>query len=267
MITAVDIGGTKTLVAQFTANGELVNRVRFPTPHEFDDFMLALQQQLDSLKDITAISVGVPGIIGAQGQILYCGNLPWRDAPLKKLLSDHYKCPVFLENDANLGALYEINSISPKPKNGLYITVSTGIGSGFVASGKLVPGMRQTEAGHMLLFDGKNWHNWEDSASGKALKKHFGKLAHDLTEPEEWLWLATQLSAGLCALIPMLQPQVIVFGGGVGKYFDSFSLQLTKLLKNRLPDWIAFPELRPAIKPEDAVIYGCYYHATHQEEI
>lgn len=265
MITAVDVGGTKTLIAQFHADGKQpINEVKFPTAPEPATFMRELLEHLDRLNDITAISIGVPGIASLDGTVLRCGNLPWKNFPLQRLLHEQYTCPITVANDADLAGLSEINSLTPLPQFGLYMTVSTGIGVGMVIEGKLTPGLHRTEPGHMVVHFENKWQVWEDIASGSAVKEHFGKLARDLSTPEEWQWLAERMSIGLFTLIPSLQPDVIVFGGGVGHYFDQFSPYLMEKLHRHIPSYIEIPKLRSAQHPEEAVLYGCYHHAIHQ---
>ena len=69
---------------------------------------------------------------------------------------------------------------------------------------------------------------------------------------------------GFQVLIPALQPQIIIIGGSVGVYFDHFAHLLTEVLSRRIPHFIAMPRIVQAKHPEEAVVYGCYYYATHQ---
>ena len=264
MITAVDIGGTKTLVAQFSSHLQPVNEVRFPTPQQPADFLRELQTHLAKLSEVSTLSVAVPGIIAPDGTVLRCANLPWRNVPLRAMLQATYQCPVFIENDANLAGLAEMNTLNPIPHLGIYLTVSTGIGSGVIIDGRLPAALSQAEAGHMVLQFNGEWRQWEDFASGKALSHDIGKLAKDFTTPEEWQTVAERLTIGLSALIPAFQPDVIVFGGGVGDYLPHFHSLLIEQLTRRISPYIQLPHIVPAQHPTEAVLYGCYYYATHQ---
>lgn len=264
MITAVDIGATKTLIAQFGDDGQPKNPVKFPTAPNKDEFITELFRQLEAFAPITTLSVGVPGVIEGDGVINSTTNLVWVNWPLKKLLQEKFDCPVYIQNDAHMAAIGEINSIDPLPHRGLYLTVSTGIGGGLVVDGKLPTPVSPTEFGTMVFeFEGK-MDIWEHFASGKALFKHFGKKAQDLTEPEEWQWLAERLSVGLLLLIPQFEPDVVVFGGGVGRYLEKFRSPLEAILAKRPVYSTNQVKLLAAKHPEEAVIYGCYYYATHQ---
>lgn len=263
MITAVDVGATKVLVAQFGPDGKPQNEVRFPTPPDITDFLTILHEQLAQYSAITSIVMGVPGIITADGVIVRCSNLPWRNFAMKELLSNHYGVPVQIENDAKLAGLAEVNHISPLPQLGLYLTVSTGIGDGIIVNGRIHPALRTSEPGHIRLHFNGEWQQWQHFASGSALVEHFGKEAHQFSREAEWREVADRLSRGLFALIPVLQPDVIIFGGSVGAYFEHFDDILLEKLQPITP-FITIPRLLKAQHPHEAVLYGCYYHATHQ---
>lgn len=267
MITAVDIGATKTLIAQFNESGEPINHIRFETPSIAADWVRLFNHNMEGLKDVTALAVGLPGQVSeGGGTVLYCGNLPWRNIPLKQMLNRTFTCPIYLENDAAMAGLSEMNSLRDIPQVGFYLTLGTGIGGAIIVNGKLVPGLNRFEPGHMTLKHGTTWKEWEDIASGKAIVAHFKKLAQDLKTAEEWQWLAENVAQGLVPIITTILPQAVVVGGGVGHYFDMFERYLAEKLHRRLPDFILPPKLYAAKRADDAVLYGCYYHATHQAE-
>ena len=267
MITAVDVGGTKTLIAQFGDRLQPQNELRFETPKAPDQFILLLQQHLSRLGNTEALTLGVPGIVLPDGTVVRCANLPWHDFHLKQRLAELYDCPIYIQNDAKLAALAEINSLSPVPALGLYLTIGTGIGTGIIVDGKLVPALANAEGGHTTIWDGEQWQVWEHVASGRALSAHFGKLVSELSEQNEWQYVADRLALGLYSLIPTFQPQVVVVGGGAGKHFEQFREPLGELLQERISSYIKLPELRGAQHSEEAVLYGAYYYVRHQQLI
>ncbi len=264
MITAVDVGATKTLLGQFGDDGKLVNESRFETPQEAESFLNELKQALGNMKDTEAICIAVPGIVDDDGTLVRCGVLSWRNVPIKKMLSSTYNCPVYVGNDAKLAALYAVNSLPELPRIGLYITVSTGIGGGVVFDGTLCPYLDVSEPGHMVLRLDGELRVWQDFASGHALTEHFKKQVHELNSPEEWQEVAHRISIGLHALIPAFQPDVIVFGGGAGGFLPQFQEVLEKEVKSKISPYINMPTFVVAERPNEAVLYGCHYYATHQ---
>jgi predicted NBD/HSP70 family sugar kinase len=265
MITAVDVGATKTLIAQFNEAGNPVTRIRFETPPIPADFVKALNTHMEGLAAPTLLAIGLPGQVSDDGAtVLYCGNLPWRDVPLKSMLSQTFLCPISLENDAAMAAIGEMHALEQPPKLGFYLAIGTGLGSAVIVRGKLLSSLRHSEAGHMMLKNDGAWVEWEDLASGRAIVTKFGKMAKELDSPAEWKWLSENLAQGLSPIIATLLPQNIVIGGGIGRYLPHYHELLTQTLRQRLPDYIPIPEITAAARLDDAVLYGCYYHATHQ---
>lgn len=267
MIIAVDIGGTKTLVASFHGERSVGNEERFPTPHEPKEFLKSLLGALERFKTdaAQAICVAAPGIIAEDGTVLRCSNLPWTNFELRKLLSESYDCPIFINNDAKLAGLAETHSLKEVPPLSVYVTVSTGIGTGIITHGRLDSALARSEGGYMMFrTPPQGLVAWEKFASGHAIRDHFGKMAADIRDPKDWQEIVERLALGFEMLIPLLQPQVVIVGGSVGAYFDRFGHLLTEVLRQRIPPYIDIPQIVQAQHPQEAVVYGCYYYATHQ---
>lgn len=264
MIVAVDTGGTKTLIAGYSEDGKITSQFQFPTPTKKSEYIDMLTTHLTALFDPTkvdAIVVALPGIV-KNGVAVWCNNLHWKDfdvaSELKGVLGG---APLYIENDANLAGLAETRQRSPIPLSSLYVTVSTGIGSGVITAGKIDPGLRYSEAGRALVeYDGVV-REWETFASGKAIYNTYGKYARDIKSKRTWNKIADRISRGFLAMIPIIQPDVIIIGGSIGTYFKQYEAQLKGILKEKLPPHIPLPKLVQAKHPEQAVIYGCYYYA------
>lgn len=262
MIVAVDTGGTKTLVAVFDTDGQLVAEQKFPTPKEIDTYLTQLKTTIDELmtdQSITCLSIALPGTI-VDGRMIWAANLGWRDTDMAALLKDHYDCPIVVENDANLAGLAEARSLPEVPGVCLYLTVSTGIGTGVIIDGKIHPRLSRSEGGRIVLRRGDTYDIWELFASGKAMQQRYGKLASEISDEATWNAISEDLAQGMLALLPFLQPDVVVIGGGVGAHFDRFGTKVERILANNLVDAYS-PALVQAAHPEEAVVYGCYYHA------
>jgi predicted NBD/HSP70 family sugar kinase len=264
MLIAVDTGGTKTLVASFSQDGTMTASVKFPTPKSTDTYLHQLHAAVMSLTTDTvpsALVVGVPGIV-KDGIAIWCNHLGWKNFPIQEQLTTFFPdTPILIENDANLAGLAEARSLSPVPRSALYITISTGIGSGMITDGKIDPGLRLSEAGRaMVEFDGMV-REWESFASGSAIVKSYGKYARDITSKRVWNQIADRISRGFLILVPIIQPDIIIIGGSLGTYFAQYHDQLQALLIEKLPAHIPPPPIVQASHPEQAVIYGCYYYA------
>lgn len=267
MILAVDTGGTKTLVTSFDKRGKVGESFRFPTPVMSDEYLATLSECIHdnfSGKKIDAIVVGAPGVVRNNILTWAGGNLSWENLDIASSLQHVVNCPVWLQNDANLAGLAEARALTKAPETTLYVTISTGIGSGIIANNEIVESLSDSEAGHMLLeYDGK-LREWEKFASGKSIRATYNSYARDIHDPKIWRQIAEKIGRGFLVLVPTLQPDVIIIGGSIGTYFDQYDSFLRKTLKEKMPAHIAIPEIRQAVHPEEAVVYGCYYYAKDQ---
>ena len=265
MIVAIDTGATKTLVTSFGKNGVMGEQVKFSTPKEPMDYVQELKSTLVALfgdKKVDVIVIASPGVIKNDSYTMN-PNLPaWVGFNIRsKMAGVLGNAPILFENDANLAGLGETRQLRKIPAQALYVTVSTGIGSGIITDGHINVALRNSEAGHALIeYDGVV-REWESFASGKAIYKAYGKYARDINNKRIWNQIAERISRGFLAVIPILQPDIIIIGGSIGTYFEKYGEQLQNILVEKLPAHINCPKFIQAKHPELAVIYGCYYYA------
>ncbi len=192
-----------------------------------------------------------------RGLIIQAPNLPrWRNIPLPALIAEDFKLPAFLVNDADAAALGEHSYGAGRGiGNLIYITVSTGIGGGMIINGELYNGIDgcAAEIGHMIIMiDGPickcgRRGCFEALASGTAI----GRMARervalgeksivfdlagcilenirsetvaeaarkgDLLALDVVHAAARYLGIGLANLVNLMNPQMIIIGGGVSK--------------------------------------------------
>ena len=224
MIIAIDTGGTKTLLAGFSKEGKVLKSFEFETPKSKSKYLEIIEKII------------------------------------KKEFSKELKNNQ-IENDANLAGLFESKKFKNKAQNILYVTLSTGIGSGIIIDGKINHGLKNSEIGRIPIeFDGRI-REWEDFASARAIFNVYGKYAKDITNPRHWKHIADRVARGFLVIIPIIQPDVIVVGGSLGENFEKFDLFLKRILAENLPSGIVCPEIVKAEKPREAVIYGCFEFA------
>lgn len=250
------------MLAAFSSNGELLRQFRLATNPDYDRFLKELGQALRAnFADFKFASVccAIPGRVDRQrGVGEEFGNLKWRNVPIKKDINSFLATSVLVENDANLAGLSEALLVHDKYKKVLYLTISTGIGDGVIINGKIDPDLADSEAGHMVLpFKGK-LQKWEDFASGRALHKEYGKLASEIDDPAIWKLFVKNIALGLYELLAIVQPEVVIVGGGVGAHFEKFGAFLSEELSKNSNNMVEIPPIIKAKRPEEAVIYGCY---------
>ena len=182
----VDIGGTKVLAGAVTADGEIVEVVRLPTPHRstsprvVEDTIVAAVSELQRATShpARAVGVGAAGFVDVEGSVAFAPHLSWRREPLQSRLEHRLSVPVRVDNDANTTARAELRFGAARAyRNVLCLTLGTGIGGALVLDRHVVRGSHGMagEFGHMQVVpDGRacqcgNRGCWEQYCSGNAL--------------------------------------------------------------------------------------------------
>lgn len=261
MYAAVDIGGTKTLVIVFDTEGNIVEQVKFPTPPDYDVFLQQLAETVANLStsDFRAVGAAAPGKINHKlGSLVVAGNLKWHDVSIQTDFEKIFNAPVVLENDAKAAAVAESRAAGPNYETVVYITISTGVAIGVCVNGELDKALEDAEVGWMTVEYNGELTPWEKIASGTAIVKKYGKRASDLHDEAAWDDISHKIAKGLIAVIAIVQPDLIVFGGGVGNHLEKFEAPLKKYLAQYENPLVPIPPLIKSSHPEEAVAYGCY---------
>ena len=265
MIAAIDIGGTKTLVAIFDDSMNIVQSVKFKTPTDYAEFLKELRTarlQLP-LEDIRAGAIGTRGIVDrTHGMLVQDSVLPWHNVPLTRDCAEIFGCEFSIENDSKLAGLSEARAHTARNYSKVvYVTVSTGIGSTFVIKGQLDQNTINSEVGKWLVEKNNKLHIWEDVASGSWIKGTYGSLASDIDDLAVWKDISHNLALGFVNIAAAYTPDLIIIGGGVGTNFNKFGDILHQTMIELAHPMVTIPPIIEASYPEDAVIYGCYHSA------
>lgn len=261
MYLAIDIGGTKTLVASLNNDGVITERTRFETPERYTDFVKILADTVEKMStdNFLGCGVGFPGRLDRKrGVGVAMGNKNWENIPLEADLKKILHCPLVIDNDANLAGLSEAMLVKDKYDRVLYITISTGIGTGIIVGQRIEPAFADSEGGQMLLEHNDKLMIWEDFASGSAIVRRYGKKAKDITDEATWRHITHDLAIGLIDLIAVVQPQVVIIGGSVGHYLERYKKPLQEALQRYEMPLVRIPPILEAKRPDDAVLYGCF---------
>lgn len=165
-VLAVDLGGTKIMVAIIADRGQIMAREYCLTLADegvqpvIDRILSAIDRLINeentSLSRLDGITIAAAGVIDTdRGLITSSPNLPgWRDIPLRDMVKEAYPVNTYLINDASAAALGEHRFGAGRgTENLVYLTVSTGIGGGIVINGELYLGACGSagEIGHMVI--------------------------------------------------------------------------------------------------------------------
>lgn len=147
----IDMGGTNTAFGFVTKDGNVVAEGNISTTghHNTDEYIkrltLAIKEQWGSINQeyqITAIGVGAPSGNYRTRSIEESANLPWQGViPFCDILEEIFGIPTFITNDANAATLGEqIYGGAKGMQDFVMVTLGTGLGSGYVANGRLIYG-------------------------------------------------------------------------------------------------------------------------------
>jgi glucokinase len=162
LILALDYGGTQLSAAIVTPGArEWLDLARLPSPAAKDarydcDTMLTLARKLLNDRKPRAIGVSFGGPVDpARGLVILSHHVPgWENVPLRDQLQAEFGVPVSIENDANVAALGEWEfGAGQGCASLLYVTVSTGVGGGWVLDGRIFHGADSMagEIGHTIV--------------------------------------------------------------------------------------------------------------------
>ena len=255
MHLGIDIGGTKTLIALFSRRGIILKKIKFKTAQGSKTFLNDLTTHLNEFKKykVRSIVVAIPGVVQKNYTVKF-GNRDWKEIDIFTPIKEMFDAPIYFENDASLGSLYEGYRL---PGRTVFLTFSTGIGGGIVEKNRILEESSSFEPGHWKYeYDG-NVLEWEDIAAASALEKVYHiDYATDLRKKGQLEEVARRVYVGLPDVIKNYHPDTIVLGGPLGKIF--------RLYVKYLPGDLGVKLRRPK-RPTESVIYGCYILAKQKE--
>lgn len=256
-VLGLDIGGTKLAAGVISHDGDVLSFATAPTPSNADAGLRSLVEL--GHRAIHAAGAPAPSLVGigscgpldpATGVLTNPINLDgWRDVAVRDVVAQALNLPTVLNNDATAAAAGEwLFGAGQGMANVLYLTISTGIGGGVVAGGRLFLGTSGNggELGHLIVV--RNGRKCmcpqsgclEAHCSGSAIAQiarervaggrtsvlaslesitaasvaAAAKAGDDLAV-KVWDEAMTILAEGITSLANIFEPQVIVLGGGV----------------------------------------------------
>lgn len=281
----IDVGGTFTKAALVNSCGKILSRTRIPSKNFSDkkNFGQVLQRTVSLLaseavahmSDIRGGCIGVPGPVDSDnGVVLSLTNIArWKNFPLTKFLKHYFDFPVYVENDANCMALAESRIGAARGASyALCLTLGTGVGGGIILDRQIYRGpfFLGGEVGHMpLSLTGPACECGgsaclEQYVGNKAIlarvKKMFGKeidleeisrkaAAGNARALQIWKTTAQYLGQAVACIVNVLNPEVIVIGGGVS--------HAGRVLLDPLKSYVrqhAMRHLRPTLKIVPAML-------------
>jgi glucokinase len=259
LAVGVDVGGTKVAALLTDDRGSILDRRVVHSPADDAeatvDTVVDLARDLANRHEgVVAVGVGAAGLVSRDGVLRFAPNLAWREFPVRDRVAAGVGLPVIVDNDATVAAWGEFRFGAGRgAEDLLLVTVGTGIGGGIVAGGSLFHGAHgfAAEIGHIIVEPGGgNVGCWEQVASGRAIERlgreaarehpdsALGRVAqgHPATIDGSAVTKAAQdgdpmalrilervgvrLGEGIAGLVNVLDPDVVVVGGGASSAGD-----------------------------------------------
>jgi predicted NBD/HSP70 family sugar kinase len=283
-VLAVDIGVTDSVYAVSDFNGRILQQRSMLTEGEPDLFLNRLADSIEGLVKghfpkarFAAVGVSLPGLIDREtGSIVSSPNLEWNNVPVRSLLHERLKLPVFVENDANAAAFSELwyGPLSEASiRTLLFVLVVEGLGTGLIINRELRVGPRFGLGGfgHMSIDPNGELCScgrrgcWETFASERATVERFHRVTAKQGLPfvgiqeliarakngdemalESIKITAEYLGEGISNLVHGIYPEAVVIGGNITAAWPIIEPILRKRLKSKYivdPDQIL---IRPA---------------------
>ncbi|WP_026507306.1 ROK family protein [Butyrivibrio sp. MC2013] len=231
LLGALEAGGTKMVCAIVKDNGEILERVSYPTLTP--DETLPVLADFFRDKGIEALGIGCFGPIDLNkesdtyGYITSTPKLAWRNTDIVGYFKKELNIPIGFDTDVNGSLLGEVTFGAAKGiSDAIYLTIGTGIGGGVMSGGNLLHGMLHPEMGHILMsriqgddYAGKcPYHKtcFEGMCAGPAIEERWGKKGVELADRDEvWELESSYIAQALVSYILILSPKLIILGGGV----------------------------------------------------
>lgn len=277
-LLGIDLGGTKIegVIIQNEGSLDVVERLRLPTEKDkgYQHIIRQIGKVVDALEQKTGLSfqkigIGTPGTTDPSTQLIKNSNTTCLNGmPFLKDLQTSLKREVKMANDANCFALAEakfgvVKEEAPDAKVIFGVIMGTGVGGGLIVNGEIIGGRHGIggEWGHNFLDEagGECYCGKigcvEQVISGPALERYYHQLSgnqktfkeiHTLAEAGKDLHarqtlsrLYTMFGKGLSVITNMIDPDVIILGGGLGNIdglYTEGKFQLKKYIFNSSVD-------------------------------
>jgi glucokinase len=270
-VIGLDVGGTVMKAAITAADGTVLHTDRRPTSRDTgpDAVIAALVEFAADLATAArsrnlaprGIGLAVPGIVDdAAGIAVFSANIGWRDAPLRKLVTERTGLPTAVSHDVRAGGLAEARLGAGRgSRQFLFLPIGTGIASAIVLDGRTVAGAHggAGEVGHLVIRPGGqpcpcgSAGCVEVYASGASIARRYQErfgdggevtaadiaalvTAGDAAANEVWSEAVNALADALAQVTILLDPGLVVIGGGVGDAGETLLAPLRTAVASRL---------------------------------
>ena len=255
-VVAIDLGATTIKGARCDASGTVIAELVVPTPRGAAAIE-AVRKVAAELAGADTVAVGIasPGPVDERaGVVRSAVNLEWVDVPLRAIVSEDLSLPVALGHDVATAAIAE-HAAHPR-EDLFFVALGTGIASAHVVGGVVQRGASAAagELGHVLVRPGGlpcscgGLGCLETVASGWAIERAAGMpvAAAVAAAPAVWRAATEALGDALALAVALLDPAVIVLGGGISAAGDALLSPVRARVVAALP-WRTAPPIELSV--------------------
>lgn len=246
----IDIGGTKMSAILFDGEKTVADFTLATPQDNLNHFLIMADALIKPLEDeakkrkikIAGIGVGVPGVLAIKKErVVKCPNVPILDGVnLKEKMEEKFKMPVLLDNDTNRFVEAEaIFGFKRKYKNIFGMIIGTGIGGAWWNNGKIYSGAHEAagEPGRMIV-DFNDLMDLEE-AYHKLMQNNPARMAQeaikgDILAEKAYKELGEYLGLALANIVNLIDPEVIIIGGGVVESSELFLSETKKVMREHI---------------------------------
>lgn len=290
---AFDIGGTLIKYSILKENGNIIYKSEIPTEAylggaEVINKVKAIGDELLQAHSISGICLSTAGQVDSKkGEIIYASSLipEYTGMQIKKELETYFQLQVEVENDVNCVGLAESWIGKGKDAKSLFcLTIGTGIGGSYIIDNQLHSG--HSYSGGEIGYIPIEGSQFEELASTRTLIKNVAKrkgitdkeingkdifelaLKGDNICIEEINQLVYYLSKGISTIAYMMNPEMIVIGGGITNQKDYlYPLIMKQLEKDLIPALLNKTKIEIAGNLNNAGMVGALRHFLTQESM
>ena len=246
----VDIGGTKMSAVLFDGAQVIADYTLATPKDDLNNFLSMLGALIEPLKErakkekikIKGIGIGLPGVIDNRDQKIYnAPNLPFLNGLkiqelIKQKIGDSLE--VAVANDAKCFVRAEALVGSGKKYGSVFgVTIGTGIGSGWWENGKIFSGSHNPAVEISLMIVNFEERLDLERAYQKLTKNNPANMAAeayrgDPLAEQSYTQVGEYLGIALANVVNLLDPEIIIVGGGVTESSDLFLPKVKKAMKN-----------------------------------
>lgn len=288
----IDIGGTSIKYGIVNEWGNILTNGQRDTEAWFGGYsiMEKVKEIICEYKkeyELSGICISTAGIVDKEGKIIYAGpQIPnYIGTHIKEIMEDTFHIPCEVENDVNCAGLAEaLNGAAKGASVSVCLTIGTGIGGCIIIRDKIFHGFHYSacEVGYLHMGNGDFQNLASTTSLVKNVAKRKNKEIHEIDGKfvfseakkgdsiciEELNKMIDVLTTGIANICYIVNPQIVVLGGGIMHQKDYLEEKIKESLKNKLiPHFYENITVCLAKNENNAGILGAFYHFKQKQTV